>query len=52
VIGITRRSEILTRWLTAPAASQAKSWYNSQQEINAMDDKAVKHRWYIIDSAM
>lgn len=33
---------------------QAKAWYNSpaQQEVNAMDAKAVKHRWYIVDSAM
>jgi len=33
---------------------QAKSRYNSpaQQEINAMDAKAAKHRWYIVDSAM
>jgi uncharacterized protein (DUF1330 family) len=33
---------------------QAKAWYNSQaqQEVNAMDDKAVKHRWYIVDNAM
>ncbi|MFY9835045.1 MAG: DUF1330 domain-containing protein [Xanthobacteraceae bacterium] len=33
---------------------QAKSWYNSpaQQEVNAMDDKAAKRRWRIVDSAM
>jgi uncharacterized protein (DUF1330 family) len=36
------------------SVDQAKAWYNSpaQQEVNAMDDKAVKHRWYIVDSAM
>jgi uncharacterized protein (DUF1330 family) len=33
---------------------QAKAWYNSpaQQEVNAMDAKAVKDRWYIVDSAI
>ena len=33
---------------------QAKAWYNSpaQQKVNAMDAKAVKHRRYIVDSAM
>ena len=36
------------------SADQAKSWYNSppQQEINAIADKALKQRWYIVDSAM
>jgi Domain of unknown function (DUF1330) len=36
------------------SVDQAKAWYNSpaQQEVNAMDDKAVKHRWYIVDGAM
>lgn len=36
------------------SVDQAKAWYNSaaQQEVNAMDAKAVKHRWYIVDSAM
>jgi uncharacterized protein (DUF1330 family) len=34
------------------SVDQAKAWYSSpaQQEVNAMDDKAVKHRWYIVDS--
>jgi uncharacterized protein (DUF1330 family) len=36
------------------SVDQAKAWYNSpaQQEVNAMDAKAVKHRWYIVDGAM
>jgi uncharacterized protein (DUF1330 family) len=36
------------------SVDQAKAWYNSpaQQEVNAMDDKAAKRRWYIVDSAM
>ena len=36
------------------SVDQAKAWYNSpaQQEVNAMNDKAYKHRWYIVDSAM
>jgi uncharacterized protein (DUF1330 family) len=40
--------------LAFDSIDQAKSWYNSpaQQEVNAMDDKAVKHRLYIVDSAM
>ena len=40
--------------LAFDSVDQAKAWYNSQaqQEVNAMDDKAVKHRWYIVDSAM
>ena len=40
--------------LAFDSVDQAKAWYNSpaQQEVNAMDAKAVKHRWYIVDSAM
>jgi uncharacterized protein (DUF1330 family) len=40
--------------LAFDSIDQAKHWYNSQaqQEVNAMDDKAVKHRWYIVVSAM
>jgi uncharacterized protein (DUF1330 family) len=40
--------------LAFDSIDQAKSWYNSpaQQEVNAMDDKAAKRRWYIVDSAM
>jgi uncharacterized protein (DUF1330 family) len=36
--------------LAFDSIDQAKAWYNSpaQQEVNAMDDKAVKHRWYIV----
>lgn len=36
------------------STDQAKAWYNSpaQQEINAMADKALKQRWYVVDSAM
>lgn len=36
------------------SADQAKAWYNSpaQQEINAVADKAIKERWYVVDSAM
>ena len=32
----------------------AKAWYNSpaQQEINTVADKALKERWYVLDSAM
>jgi uncharacterized protein (DUF1330 family) len=32
----------------------AKAWYNSpaQQEINAMAEKALKQRWYVVDSTM
>src|SRR5215469_6543000 len=40
--------------LAFDSVDQAKAWYNlpAQQEVNAMDDKAVKRRWYIVDSAM
>jgi uncharacterized protein (DUF1330 family) len=40
--------------LAFDSVDQAKAWYNSpaQQEVNAMDDKAVRRRWYIVDSAM
>ena len=40
--------------LAFDSIDQAKEWYNSpaQQEVNAMDAKAVKRRWYIVDSAM
>ena len=40
--------------LAFDSVDQAKAWYNSsaQQEVNAMDDKAVKRRWYIVDGAM
>ena len=40
--------------LAFDSIDQAKAWYNSpaQQEVNAMDAKAVKHRWYIVDGAM
>ena len=40
--------------LAFDSIDQAKAWYNSpaQQEVNAMDAEAVKHRWYIVDSAM
>jgi uncharacterized protein (DUF1330 family) len=40
--------------LAFDSIDQAKAWYNSpaQQEVNAMDAKAVKHRWYIVDSTM
>ena len=40
--------------LAFDSIDQAKAWYNSpaQQEVNAMDAKTVKHRWYIVDSAM
>jgi uncharacterized protein (DUF1330 family) len=40
--------------LAFDSVDQAKAWYNSpaQQEVNAMDAKAVEHRWYIVDSAM
>ncbi len=33
---------------------QAKAWYSSpaQQEVNDMAEKALKQRWYIVDSAM
>jgi uncharacterized protein (DUF1330 family) len=36
------------------SVDKAKAWYNSpaQQEINAMADKALKQRWYVVDSAM
>lgn len=36
------------------STDQAKAWYNSpaQQEINAMADKALTQRWYVVDSAM
>jgi uncharacterized protein (DUF1330 family) len=32
----------------------AKAWYNSpaQQEINAIGEKALKERWFVVDSAM
>jgi uncharacterized protein (DUF1330 family) len=32
----------------------AKAWYNSpaQQEVNAMAEKALKQRWFVVDSAM
>ena len=40
--------------LAFDSVDQAKAWYNSptQQEVNAMDAKATKHRGYIVDSAM
>jgi uncharacterized protein (DUF1330 family) len=33
---------------------QAKAWYKSpaQEEVNAMAAKAIKARWYVVDSAM
>ena len=36
------------------STDQAKSWFNSplQQEVNALADKAIKQRWYVVDSAM
>jgi uncharacterized protein (DUF1330 family) len=36
------------------SAEQAKAWYNSpaQKEVNAMAEKAIKGRWYVVDSAM
>jgi uncharacterized protein (DUF1330 family) len=36
------------------STDQAKAWYNSpaQQEINAMAEKALKERWYVVDTAM
>ncbi len=40
--------------LAFDSVDQAKSWYNSpaQKEINALADKAIKQRWYVVDSAM
>jgi uncharacterized protein (DUF1330 family) len=36
------------------STDQAKSWFNSplQQEVNALADKAIKQRWYVVDSAL
>jgi uncharacterized protein (DUF1330 family) len=36
------------------STDRAKAWYNSpaQQEINAMAEKALKERWYVVDTAM
>jgi uncharacterized protein (DUF1330 family) len=33
---------------------QAKAWYNSsaQEEVNVMAAKAIKARWYVVNSAM
>ena len=33
---------------------QAKAWYKTaaQEEVNAMAGKAIKARWYVVDSAM
>jgi uncharacterized protein (DUF1330 family) len=40
--------------LAFDSTDQAKAWYSSpaQQEVNAMAEKALKQRWYIVDSAM
>ena len=40
--------------LAFDSSDQAKSWYNSpaQEEVNAMAAKAIKARWYVVDSAM
>jgi uncharacterized protein (DUF1330 family) len=40
--------------LSFDSTDQAKAWYNSpaQGEVNAMAAKAIKARWYIVDSAM
>ena len=36
------------------SVDQAKAWYNSpeQMPINAVADKAIKQRWYVVDGAM
>jgi uncharacterized protein (DUF1330 family) len=40
--------------LAFDSVEQAKAWYNSpeQMPINAVADKAIKQRWYVVDSAM
>jgi uncharacterized protein (DUF1330 family) len=40
--------------LAFDSTDAAKAWYNSpaQQEINAMAEKALKQRWYVVDSTM
>ena len=40
--------------LAFDSTDQAKAWYDSpaQGEVNAMAAKAIKGRWYVVDSAM
>jgi uncharacterized protein (DUF1330 family) len=40
--------------LAFDSSEQAKTWYKSsaQEEVNAMAAKAIKARWYVVDSAM
>jgi uncharacterized protein (DUF1330 family) len=40
--------------LAFESTDQAKAWYSSpaQQEVNAMAEKALKQRWYIVDGVM
>jgi uncharacterized protein (DUF1330 family) len=40
--------------LSFDSVDQAKAWYSSpaQEEINGMAAKAIKARWYIVNSAM
>jgi len=40
--------------LAFDSTEQAKAWYSSpaQKEVNAMAEKAIKGRWYVVDSAM
>ena len=40
--------------LAFDSVDQAKAWYSSplQQEVNAMAEKALKLRWYVVDAAV
>jgi uncharacterized protein (DUF1330 family) len=40
--------------LSFDTVAQANAWYRTpaQEEINAMAAKAIKARWYVVDSAM